>query len=60
MKPDQLPECHIDENDGHFICYVMLYNDEEHQDIEIRYKDGFEEVITTCRICGEQDICYPV
>jgi|TARA_R110000751_G_scaffold79094_1_gene159504 hypothetical protein len=60
MKPDQLPECQIDENDNHYICYVMTYDDEEHMYIDVRYKDGFEEVIKTCVFCGEMDISYPV
>ena len=60
MKPDQLPDCHIDENDGYYICYVMVYDDEEHQDIEEREVDGIVEVKKTCRICGEQDIYYPI
>jgi len=60
MKPDQLPECQIDENDGHFICYVMLYNVDEHIHIDVRYKDGFEERIETCKFCGEQDVSYPI
>jgi len=60
MKPDQLPDCHIDENDGHFICYVMVYDAEEHQDIDEREVDGILEVTKTCRICGERDVYYPV
>jgi len=60
MKPDQLPECQIEENDRHYICYVMTYNDEEHMYVDVRYKDGFEEVVKTCKFCGEQDVSYPV
>jgi len=64
MKPNQLPECHIDENDNHFVCYVLLYDDEQHQEIVHLYKSingmEVEEVIKTCLICGEQDIYYPV
>lgn len=60
MKPDQLPECQIEENDRHFICYVMTYDDEENMYVDVRYIDGFEEVIKTCKFCGEQDVSYPI
>lgn len=58
MKPDQLPNCQIDENDGHFICYVMTYNDEEHMHTDTRWIDGVMEVIKSCVFCGERDVSY--
>jgi hypothetical protein len=60
MKPDQLPQCQIEENDRHYICYVMTYNDEEHMFNETRWVDGIMEVIKTCMFCGERDVSYLV
>jgi len=61
MKPDQLPECQIEENDRHYICYVMEYNDEENMYVDERYVEGCGyEVIKTCKFCGEQDVSYPI
>ena len=71
MKPDQLPECQIEENDRHFICYVMTYNDEENMYVDERMKflhwDATTdeniyvlERIETCKFCGEQDVSYPI
>ena len=60
MKPDQLPECHVQANDDYYVCYVMEYDDEEHMVIDERYHNGILEVMRTCRICGECDVYYPV
>ena len=64
MKKDQLPECYVEANDGHFICYVMEYSDEHHMHVEINHTwigdYQVEEVIRTCNICGQTDVSYPV
>ena len=60
MKPDQLPECHVQANDDYYVCYVMEYDDEEHMDIDERWIGNLVEVIKTCRICGQCDVYYPV
>lgn len=60
MKEDQLPDCYVQANDNHYVCYVMEYDDEEHMDIDERYVGNMVEVIKTCRICGQTDIYYPV
>ena len=60
MKEDQLPDCYVEANDNHFVCYVMEYDDEEHMDYEERYVGNMVEVIKTCRICGQTDVYYPV
>ena len=60
MKPDQLPECHVQANDEYYVCYVMEYDDEEHMDIDERYIGNFVEVIKTCCICGQSEVYYPV
>ena len=60
MKENQLPDCYVEANDNHFVCYVMEYDDEEHMDYEERYIGNMVEVIKTCRICGQTDIYYPV
>jgi hypothetical protein len=60
MKDDQLPECYIQANDNHYVCYVMEYEVEEEIDYEERYIGNFVEVIKTCRICGQTDVYYPV
>ena len=59
MKENQLPDCYVEANDNHFVCYVMEYDDEEHMDYEERYVGNMVEVIKTCRICGQTDIYYP-
>lgn len=58
MKDDQLPECYIQANDNHYVCYVMEYEVEEEIDYEERYIGNLVEVIKTCRICGQSDIYY--
>ena len=64
MKPDKLPECYVEANDNHWICYVMEYSDEEN--MYVHYNDKYlddlliEEVVRTCKFCGEQDVSYPV
>ena len=61
MKPDQLPDCYVEANDNHYVCYVMEYDDEEHMDINERESlDGIIEVTRRCRICGECDVYYPL
>jgi hypothetical protein len=37
MKEDQLPDCYVQANDNHYVCYVMEYDDEEHMDIDEKY-----------------------
>ena len=63
MKPDEYPECYVEANDNHWICYVIEYRAEEFLDYEeLEHEiDGiiFLEVIQTCRICGQQDVYYP-
>lgn len=58
MKDDQLPSCHVQANDDHYVCYVIEYDDEEHMDIEEREIDGLIEVVKCCRICGQCDVYY--
>jgi hypothetical protein len=64
MKDDQLPECYVEANDNHFVCYVFEYSDEENMYVEYNSKfiDDFEveEVVRTCKFCGQQDVSYPV
>lgn len=65
MKPDQYPECYVEANDGHWICYVMEYKVYDMIDVEENYKHvGYDaeilEVIETCRICGQCDVHYPL
>ena len=60
MKDDQLPDCYVQANDDYYICYVMEYDDIEHQDYDERYVDGIVEVTKRCRICGQCDVYYPV
>jgi len=71
MKEDQVPECWVEANDGYQVCYVIEYDDEEHQDIDERMvfiewdastdeNKYVLERVTTCRICGQTDVCYPV
>ena len=60
MKEDQLPECYIQANDNHYVCYVMEYEVEEEIDYEERVIDDIIEVIKTCRICGQRDVYYPL
>lgn len=64
MKDDQLPECYVEANDNHFVCYVFEYSDEENMYVEYNSKmiDEFEveEVVRTCKFCGQQDVSYPV
>jgi len=60
MKDDQLPECYIEANDNHYVCYVMEYEVEEEIDYDERVIDDIIEVIKTCRICGQRDVYYPL
>ena len=60
MKEDQLPECYIQANDNHYVCYVMEYEVEEEIDYDERVIDDIIEVIKTCRICGQRDVYYPL
>ena len=64
MKDDQLPECYVEANDNHFVCYVFEYSDEDNMYVEYNSKmiDDFEveEVVRTCKFCGQQDVSYPV
>ena len=60
MKDDQLPECYIQANDNHYVCYVMEYEVEEEIDYDERVIDDIIEVIKTCRICGQRDVYYPL
>jgi hypothetical protein len=60
MKDDQLPECYIQANDDHYVCYVMEYEVEEEIDYDERVIDDIIEVIKTCRICGQRDVYYPL
>jgi len=60
MKDDQLPDCYIQANDDHYVCYVMEYEVEEEIDYDERVIDDIIEVIKTCRICGQRDVYYPL
>jgi len=60
MKDDQLPNCYIQANDDHYVCYVMEYEVEEEIDYDERVIDDIIEVIKTCRICGQRDVYYPL
>jgi len=65
MKEDQLPDCYVEANDKHYVCYVIEYDDYENLDITERYVkviDGYDivEVEKKCLICGQTDIYYPV
>ena len=65
MKPDELPDCYYEDEEGNWFCYVMESKDPEHLDVEENWKHvGFDaevlEVIETCRICGQCDVHYPL
>jgi len=65
MKPDELPECYYQDEEGNWFCYVIDSRDPEFLDIDERVlHEGFDaeivEVTETCRICGQCDVHYPL
>ena len=65
MRPDELPDCYYQDEDGEWFCYVMESKDPEFLDVDERVlHNGFHaevvEVTETCRICGQCDVYYPL
>jgi hypothetical protein len=65
MKEDKEFDCHYQNEEGEWFCYVMESKDLEYLEIDQRVlHNGFHaeviEVTETCRICGQCDVYYPL